>query len=151
MTCPRELTWQQDQLWQRPARELMQLRGNHHHWQGPGDSAPVLDADSTEVVVRLTGDITLNFADTLMLDCQETGLRLSRRSLESGEWEHRYWQGQPHQLQILCDHSSVEIFINDGAGVMSSRYFPEKTATLTFGGTSEITVDYWPLKACMVE
>lgn len=151
MTCPRELTWQQDQLWQRPARELMQLRGNHHHWQGPGDSAPVLDADSTEVVVRLTGDITLNFADTLMLDCQETGLRLSRRSLESGEWVHRYWQGQPHQLQILCDHSSVEIFINDGAGVMSSRYFPEKTATLTFGGTSEITVDYWPLKACMVE
>ena len=78
-------------------------------------------------------------------------LRLARRSFESGEWHYRYWQGAAHRLQILCDRSSVEIFINDGEGVMSSRYFPDHPARVRFEGASDITLRYWSLRACMIE
>ncbi|MDR9963570.1 GH32 C-terminal domain-containing protein [Enterobacter cloacae subsp. cloacae] len=46
-----------------------------------------------------------------------------RASLQTGETLTRYWLGEVHHLRVLCDRSSVEIFINHGEGVMSSRYF----------------------------
>lgn len=96
-------------------------------------------------------DIELNFADTLILTWQQNELRLARRSLVSGQWTYRYWTGAARRLQILCDHSSVEIFINDGEGVMSSRYFPDHPAILTLRGRAELQARYWSLRRCMVE
>ncbi|MFS7180602.1 GH32 C-terminal domain-containing protein [Serratia proteamaculans] len=51
-------------------------------------------------------------------------LRLMRKNRRSGEPEQRIWRGALRHLTLLCDSSSVEIFINDGDAVMSSRYFP---------------------------
>jgi sucrose-6-phosphate hydrolase SacC (GH32 family) len=47
---------------------------------------------------------------------------------------YRYWRGEVRSLRIFIDRSSVEIFINDGEGVMSSRYFPDYPAQLIFSG-----------------
>ncbi|MDU1923735.1 GH32 C-terminal domain-containing protein, partial [Enterobacter sp.] len=52
---------------------------------------------------------------------------------------------------VLCDRSSVEIFINHGEGVMSSRYFPDHPAQVRFEGASDITLRYWSLRSCMIE
>jgi hypothetical protein len=40
----------------------------------------------------------------------------------------------------------VEIFINDGEGVMSSRYFPDYPAQLIFSGATPDAFCYWPLR-----
>jgi beta-fructofuranosidase len=45
----------------------------------------------------------------------------------------------------------VEIFINDGEGVMSSRYFPDYPAQLMLSGITPEAFCYWPLRRCMVE
>lgn len=151
MTCIRELFQQNGALCQRPVRELQALREAEHRWQGIGDDAPRLAAQSLELDIASQGPLTLNFGDTLILEWRPDGLRLARRSLISDEWLYRYWQGAVRHLQILCDRSSVEIFINGGEGVMSSRYFPQHPAQLVFRGCAELRVRYWSLRPCMVE
>ena len=77
--------------------------------------------------------------------------RLERASLKTTDTLTRYWQGNVHHLRVLCDCSSVEIFINHGEGVMSSRYFPDHPAQVRFEGASDITLRYWSLRSCMIE
>ncbi|NIG33925.1 glycosyl hydrolase family 32 [Pantoea sp. ICBG 828] len=151
MTCVRELGMRDGRLFQRPVTELQALRSAEQHYQGPAADAPVIDAQRLELLLSGQGDITLNFADQLRLEWHADGLRLARRSLANGEWQFRYWRGAVSQLQLLCDHSSVEIFINEGEGVMSSRYFPAHPAQLTLTGHAEVTARYWSLRPCMVE
>jgi beta-fructofuranosidase len=153
MTCFRELSQHQGKLYQHPVRELTALRDKHHCWQGEASQAPRVNIQRQEIILQLMsqGTVTLNFADTLILQWQEDGLQLARRSLVSGQWEHRYWSGKARQLQILCDNSSVEIFINHGEGSMSSRYFPPHPATLTLSGNAKLYIDDWSLHSCMVE
>ena len=151
MTCVRELGTRDGRLFQRPVTELQALRSTEQHYQGPAADAPVIDAQRLELLLSGQGDITLNFADRLRLEWRADGLRLARRSLANGEWQFRYWRGAVSQLQLLCDHSSVEIFINEGEGVMSSRYFPAHPAQLTLTGHAEVTARYWSLRPCMVE
>lgn len=151
MTCPRELFYHNDTLCQRPVTELQQLRSNEQRWQGLAGHAPALCVKSLELQITLDGVLTVDFANTLILQVNNDGLQLSRRSLINNEWQHRYWQGSVHQLHILCDRSSVEIFINQGQGVMSSRYFPEHPAIMRFHGTAALQLHYWLLRACMIE
>ncbi|QZY97439.1 sucrose-6-phosphate hydrolase [Pantoea dispersa] len=151
MTCVRELGTRDGRLFQRPVTELQALRSVEQHYQGPAADAPVIDAQRLELLLSGQGDITLDFADQLRLEWRGDGLRLARRSLANGEWQFRYWRGAVSQLQLLCDHSSVEIFINEGEGVMSSRYFPAHPAQLTLTGHAEVTARYWSLRPCMVE
>ncbi|WP_256738683.1 GH32 C-terminal domain-containing protein, partial [Cronobacter sakazakii] len=151
MTCPRELTLRDGLLCQQPVRELAALRGEEQRLEGVAATLSPLAAESLELMLEAQGDVTLDFAATLRLEWTRDGLRLARRSLATGEWQYRYWQGDARRLHILCDRSSVEIFINDGEGVMSSRYFPAANATLGFEGDAHLRLRYWSLRACMVE
>lgn len=151
MTCIRELTERDGRLYQQPVAELQALRLDEQRYRGPADGAPEMAARRLELVLTSDGDITLDFADTLRLSWHQETLCLARRSLENGEWLYRHWCGSARKLHILCDHSSVEIFINDGEGVMSSRYFPQHPARLRLSGGAEVTACYWSLRSCMVE
>lgn len=72
--------------------------------------------------------VNVDFAGALRLIVDDEGIRLERASLKTTDTLTRYWQGNVHHLRVLCDCSSVEIFINHGEGVMSSRYFPDHPA-----------------------
>lgn len=150
MTCPRELRYRDGKLWQTPVRELEMLREEELHWQGNACDAPELDASRLEFELS-AACAKLDFAGALHLTVDGNGLRLERASLQTGETLTRYWLGEVHHLRVLCDRSSVEIFINHGEGVMSSRYFPDQPARVRFEGASDITLRYWSLRGCMVE
>ena len=68
MTCPRELTLQQDRLLQRPARELQQLRGAQRRLQGAAQQLETLDIASAELLIAPEGALTAHFGDALRLD-----------------------------------------------------------------------------------
>ncbi|MEI2264701.1 sucrose-6-phosphate hydrolase [Erwinia sp. CGal63] len=150
LTCPRELTLEQGKLRQRPARELQQLRQHPEQYQGAASSLPVLSVGQAELALHATGCWSVCFGETLTLSGDETGLTLTRPSLRSGEPEHRYWSGSVSHLRILCDRSSIEIFINDGEGVMSARYFPQAEPMAVWQGEARLSLDYWQLRPCMV-
>jgi beta-fructofuranosidase len=95
--------------------------------------------------------LSLDFGGALTLERDTRGIRLARRSLAGDEMHYRYWRGEVRSLRIFIDRSSVEIFINDGEGVMSSRCFPAYPAQLIFSGSAPDAFCYWPLRTCMVE
>ncbi|ENC9770995.1 TPA: sucrose-6-phosphate hydrolase [Citrobacter koseri] len=150
MTCPRELKYRDGRLWQTPARELEQLREAEHQWQGRASDAPELEATRLEFELS-TSYVNADFAGALRLTVDDHGVRLERASLKTGEMLTRYWQGDVSHLRVLCDSSSIEIFINHGEGVMSSRYFPDHPGRVRFEGASDITLRYWSLRRCMIE
>lgn len=151
MTCPRELTLHNGQLYQQPARELQQLRRQHQSWQGIASMAPALSLQSAELLLRPQGAFTAHFGDAMALEWDGERLTLTRLNLGNSGPEQRYWRGTLEQIQILFDHSSVEMFINQGEAVMSSRYFPAASPQLRLEGTVLITLDHWLLAACMLE
>lgn len=148
MTCLRELSLRQGKLYQQPLRELQALRGTAQGWKG--DALP-LEPMELSFATSGTHPRTLRFGDGLILQQDANGLRLTRPSLVCGEEQHRYWTGPVTHLQILVDRSSVEIFINQGEGVMSSRYFPSYPGEITFEGGQPDAFCYWLLERCVVE
>ncbi|MCD7093261.1 sucrose-6-phosphate hydrolase [Klebsiella quasipneumoniae subsp. quasipneumoniae] len=148
MTCVRELAWQSGALYQRPLRELTALRGEAQGWRGQ-----TLPLAPMELAFDIAPNSTLglDFAGALQLTVNRDGLRLSRRGLQTAEMHHRYWRGEARRLQIFIDRSSVEIFINDGEGVMSSRFFPGYPGQLIFSGATPVAFCRWLLRPCMVE
>lgn len=148
MSCLRELSWRHGTLYQNPVRELAALRGEAQDWQ-----PEPLALQPMELAFEVApGDaLTLDFAGALQLSLDSRGVRLARRSLVADTVDYRYWRGAAHKLQILIDRSSVEIFINDGAGAMSSRFFADYPGKLVFGGATPVAFCCWPLRPCMVE
>lgn len=151
MTCPRELRLKDGRIYQRPARELQALRAQPLQWRGVADYAPACQAGSAELLLDVEGECQIHFSALLTLTWDGEKVTLSRRNIRSGEPEHRYWRGHLAQLQILCDSSSVEIFINNGEAVMSARYFPGHDASVTFSGSGRLTLQHWLLTSCVVE
>lgn len=146
MSCPRELSVRGGQLYQVPARELLALRTAGQQAEGRADTLPVFSADSAELLLQVAGSFEIAIGETLWLTCDPEGITLSRKGLSSPADERRYWSGAVEKLQILLDSSSIEIFINDGAGVMTSRYFPIERPELIFSGSAMLTVNHWQLR-----
>ena len=151
MTCPRELTLEDGRLIQRPARELRQLRGEVQAWRGIAQDAPVWNISRAEVEIVTSGPFAADLGGNLQLAWDGEWLHLARKNRRSGEQEQRVWRGALRSLTLLCDSSSVEIFINDGEAVMSSRYFPALPAQLTFSGAQQIALRYWSLTDCVID
>ena len=111
-------------------------------WQGPAVTAPTLAADSAELQLVADGPFSLRLADSVHLDWDGQRLTLQRPSLRDGQPEYRYWRGSLQQLTLLLDRPSLEIFINDGETVMSSRIFPRQPAQLQLQGESFIQLQH---------
>jgi len=151
MTCPRELTLQAGKLYQHPARELRQLRQAEQVWQGHAQDAPVWDMTRAEIEIETDNPFSADFGGALSLHWDGEWLTLTRCNRRSGEAEQRFWRGSLRHLTLLCDSSSVEIFINRGEAVMSARYFPTLPAQLTFSGHQHISLRRWLLADCVIE
>ncbi|NMP27434.1 sucrose-6-phosphate hydrolase [Rahnella sp. SAP-1] len=151
MTCPRELTLVAGKIIQQPARELQQLRGTMQQWQGIAMDAPIWDITQAEVEIETDHPFSADFGSDLQLQWDGEWLRLTRNNRRSGLPEQRVWRGHLRHLSVLSDRSSIEIFINGGESVMSSRYFPALPARLTLKGDRQITLRHWSLADCVIE
>ncbi|MBU9811396.1 sucrose-6-phosphate hydrolase [Rahnella sp. SL6] len=151
MTCPRELTMVAGKIMQKPARELQQLRRDEQAWQGTADDCPHLDITKAETEIITEHAFSADLGGNMTLSFDGEWLRLTRKNRRTGLPEHRVWRGALHKLTVLSDASSLEIFINDGEAVMSSRYFPALPAQLTVRGSHQIALRHWSLAECVIE
>ena len=51
------------------------------------------------------------------------------------------------QILVFVDHSTIEIFINDGEYVMSSRIFPSRDDHMIRMGGKDIDLSIWSMYA----
>lgn len=130
IAMPRELSWKDGHLWQKPLTELAALRDDHTsvsaadggRWQSRRCELVLCPEAGQDVTLHLYEDVTLRYQaaeEVLTLEmgpvCGETrGVR--RMKLDTLT-----------KMDIYLDGSTMEIFLNDGYAAMTSRVFGENT------------------------
>ena len=160
LTLPRELRVRNNRLIQQPIDKLRDLRGKK------------IDIESTDILPRVcetelisrggsldmslfakadgSGGLHISYDDnskTITVDRS----RLDKRfNIELGEQRTRSLPKGLFHLRIFIDKSSVEIFVNDGDAVFSTRIFPtEEENRLFFKG--DVSIHMWELNRAVEE
>ncbi len=141
MSIPREMFWNGSAVQVQPIRELQKLRKNKRvveiseyglcdvdtpcelNLYNEGDELSVIIARGAEITWK-NGIFALHFDD-------KTGAGRTTRVVEVPRLE---------KLQIYMDSSSLEIFINNGEAVMSSRIYTKKKRVIKIKGSIKMEV-----------
>ncbi|MDD4849763.1 MAG: glycoside hydrolase family 32 protein [Gemmiger sp.] len=128
LTLPRELFWDNaGHLCQAPARELLALRGPARFLP---DGAPATLNAPCELCAQIAPGnnfaLTLAGGLTLCYDEQKAlcTLHFADAALGGGRTTRRAVLAGCHSLRVMIDRSSMECYLNDGACVFSTRYYP---------------------------
>ncbi|CAM2821332.1 glycoside hydrolase family 32 protein [Salinicoccus roseus] len=157
LTIPRVLEMKGDKVIQNPAPELQKLRDervSHAVMLNPETSFHAGIEPLSEISMDFKNDITDGFEMVLRNDVRVIydGQRfiIERRKFSGEGREQRAFQlEQLANLRIFLDRSSVEIFVNGGEEVCSSRFFPEvdeRNIELKARGAVQCEMTVWNLK-----
>lgn len=160
LSLVKELTLKNGQLYQYPVVETISLR---HEKQNItlSEVATTIDSNSYELEIELSQDEENElylFANddnsshvSLKIDVKNGKIELNRANLPVS-WSENYGVTRSTQftpgkakLNIFADTSSLEIFVNDGEKVMSSRIFTVPENTYLFAKNS-LPATIWQLK-----
>lgn len=139
MSVPRELHWTGTCLTATPVHELDALHRNRRTLAFDGAAQCELAAGA-DIRIHNRGDhLHLMFGDAAAIEFGRGLLTLTLtetsgygRTQRVAEVEHL------SQLRILADTSSLELFINGGEQVMTTRYYPAGDVSLHIGGQGEV-------------
>lgn len=148
LTIPRELTvTPEGRLRQQPARELMQLRG----------TALTITDDLSHDIPRVC-ELLLENAQNheFILHIGGAQLQYAQNMLTLSFTEQAVAQGRPprmvsvrscKQVRIFADISSLEIFIEDGQIVFTTRFYPQQDALPLQAIGQALSMTVYPLQA----
>lgn len=147
MALPRELSVEHGKIYQRPLEEYQQLRQNKVE-KNFNDTAE-LAGEVYELLLNFetTGTFELSLRQDTVLSFNGEELMLKHGPSGYGRRKRLIKLDDIFELRIFMDTSSIEVFINDGEYVMTSRVYPapgQTTINLTTNTTGTIT--YWDLK-----
>lgn len=137
LTLPREITRDTDGLLrQNPIRELQTLRKEHSVLQEGSSTLLTLPFE-------LTADISQNFTLTLNDACELSWqhdlfrMAFTEASISGGRTVRNAALPVCTSLRLIADKSSIELYLNDGRKVFSSRIYPDSdTMKVTLQGLS---------------
>ncbi len=127
MTIPRELSLRRGRICQNPVRELQDWWNQSHAFEGGFREAvdPCCQLD----VETGGGDIRIILADGLELSYNRKEkifrMEFTDPSLGAGRILRGRELEELDRLRILMDVSSVEVFLNEGEDVFTTRFYPE--------------------------
>lgn len=166
LTIPRELAIKNGRIQQKPIRELQQKRGNSKSYKTTlkgRERLEMMQSDSGEYQITIQ-----------LKDAKQAGIafRVGEREATVCRLDHlehsfsldRTLSGEPVatdygtirkidydqsliQLTVFLDQSSIEVFVNEGEAVFSSRIFPSKESCFielfADDGTAQIELTQW--------
>lgn len=147
LAMPRELILENGQLYQRPLPEYQQLRANETEFDFKNTDnlagevyELLIEFEQTEAFhLKLRQDTELSYdGEVLTLQHGKSGYGRRKRMTPIGTIS---------QLQLFVDTSSMEIFVNDGEFVLTTRVYPEEEQdTIAFKTEAQGKITYWDLK-----
>ncbi|MCP3027452.1 sucrose-6-phosphate hydrolase [Halobacillus sp. A5] len=161
LTIPRVLEWTEGQLIQQPVSELEEMReavllhseitisNDQKAVRGVGGKPVELRIEIEEVEDQLALEI-FHYA-SFSYKRRDGILTLSRPQLEDKsktEFRQTVLKEELKELRIFIDHSSLEIFVNGGKEVFTSRIFPQpedEDILFTSLGNSTFSIEKWKL------
>ena len=140
LTLPRELSVSSDgKILQNPLRELDSLKKGHKQVEGEVWEGLPFEVDAS----AFAGDASISISGALIKWDSTAGvLSLSFENDEGyGRGIRRIRAGSLSGLRIIADTSSLEIYVNGGRYVMSTRYYPEhrQVRVRADGASAEVT------------
>lgn len=150
LTLPRELTYQNGKLRQQVPKEYQVLRGDEQTLLNCSETSRELKGEVYEFIIEWKysslSSMTLHLREDTVISYDGEFLKLSHGKSGYGRKERYVAISDLSQLQIFSDYSSLEIFINDGEAVMSSRLYPEKGEdSIQFKSQRPADLTFWPL------
>lgn len=124
LTLPRELTWKNGVLCQNPIEEMKQLRKEKLEIEEIYQTQnPVFELELTEIPADC--QVKMENEKHMLCISYENGILYFNLSKEDGRGrtERKMLLPKLKNMRIIADTSMVEIYINDGATVITSRYY----------------------------
>lgn len=126
LTLPRELSLSDDSvILQRPVKELDAIRRECAEFSA--DDFVEIDQLSADIEISgISGDGTLTLNDALVLSYSKGifSLQFIDEDTAAGRTQRSIELNQLFDLRVIVDGSTVEIYLNDGRVVFSTRWFP---------------------------
>lgn len=150
LTLPRELIFEKGFLQQKPVEELTQLRQGEGKKQYVDGNVEFNVPFTAELYINSPGDklaVSIFQYAKLTYSPAEKLLTLERPKLNGKGTETRSVEipGGLDNIRIYLDYSSIEIFVNEGETVFSSRMFADPAVSACLiEGKAELTV--WELE-----
>ena len=126
LTVPRELSRADDgRILQLPVAELATLREDGRELDPRGTATLPRHRADVELA-GVTGNLRLTLDDALELVCEDGAARLRflDKAVGAGRTERRVRLDAVESLRVLVDESGVEVYLNGGREVFSTRWFP---------------------------
>lgn len=141
MSVPRELHWNGEQITATPVKELEALRGEKEELTFSGKASCKVK-DTADICIENEADyLNIQWGDSAKIEYKDRILTLSFTEKSGYGRSQRVAEVKElRNLRILRDTSSLELFINDGEQVMTSRWYPENADTLMIEGVGKATV-----------
>lgn len=150
LTIPRELVLNGDKLYQIPVKELEALRKDLKEIK----DVSLLEEVTLELFQSNTFELKLDFEDTnefviafreeCKLSFKEGLFKLELGKSGYGRDERAVEIKSVDKLQIFSDNSSLEIFLNDGEEVFTTRiYNDEVDKSLYIKGNGTVSIEKW--------
>ncbi|MFG6147209.1 glycoside hydrolase family 32 protein [Halobacillus sp. B23F22_1] len=161
LTIPRVLEWNGSQILQQPVSELAEMREAvllHSEITITNDQKAVRGVEGKPVELRIEFEevedqFALEIFHYVSFSYKKSDgvLTLSRPHFEDKsqtEFRRTVLQEDLKELHLFIDHSSIEIFVNGGKEVFTSRIFPQTEdddILFTSLGTSTFSIEKWKL------
>ena len=147
-TFPREISVKNGRVLQNPVRELETVRKNREEAEGifhksNGTKTYEIFAEKIKdnhFYAVLGEELVLEYRDGEFEMCFRDQ---KKESVSAGRKSRRCTVKELLNVRILADVSSVEVFLNDGEQVFSTRYYPEKYSARVEAPDAKIT--FWEL------
>lgn len=146
LTLPRELSRAADnRILQAPVRELGALRGTPVDLDGgirlPDHLADiVIDGIEGAGALVLDGALSIGLSDGLLtISFSDSGVGAGRTRRSVG------LPRATRMLRVIVDRSTVEIYLNGGETVFSTRWFPQAAQLSVSSGIGCASAQAWPL------
>ncbi|WP_294366363.1 glycoside hydrolase family 32 protein [uncultured Ruminococcus sp.] len=146
-TIPRVLSVRDGALYQQPLPELQALRRSAFRIQVE-ESSEMRCAPAYETDIRVEeGDhLTLRFGTDGVLEWKDGMVTLSFGESGLGRTSRTAPLEQLKRIQLFCDTSSIEIFLNDGALVFTSRFYADPVASVFSVAVQKAEFIMWELQ-----
>ena len=121
LTLPRELKVIKNKIYQTPLKELTKLRVKEN-------KEIICNSENVEInfSFKKCTDFKIELRDSIELNYKNNILTLNLEKCGYGRKERKVYLETLESLQIFLDNSSIEIFVNSGAEVFTSRCYCDK-------------------------
>ncbi len=168
LTIPRELTKRDGEIFQNPAAELHGLKEDVQSFSGDCGYVETKDFSFWLQIGQMdTEHFQISIGDNLFLKYEN---KVFTWEFPDGKTEAEDW-GRGRRIrsmkldkltdiQVLCDHSVLELFVNEGSRAMCGRFYPEASGETAGqdggwgiriqGCGSRAVTHFWHMKAMEV-